>query len=193
VGVIESGGTVDFGSVSLGSNEDITFTIRNLGLTQALNLSGNPRVEVIGGEFTVTAQPSATVGTEDSTTFTVRFAPTSVGAKSAQLVIVSNDIDEGTYVINLTGTGTSPVPPAFSSPPVIVPATAGSPALFSASVTGPPGAVIQLEASTDLGLADPWQVIGQVTLDGAGEGDFTAVEDAGSTGAPANFYRLRRD
>jgi len=90
-------------------------------------------------------------------------------------------------------TVTAPVSPSFVSPPVIIPATATEPAKFSAAVTGPPGATVKLEASIDLGLTDEWDVIGQITLDGAGEGAFTEVEDAGSTGEPTNFYRLRID
>jgi hypothetical protein len=106
------------------------------------------------------------------------------------LEIKSNDSDEGTYIIHLAGTGTSPVGPAFASEPVILPATASEPAKFSAAVTGAPGAVIKLEASTDLGVTDEWEVIGQITLDGSGEGQFSEVEDPSSVGESANFFRL---
>lgn len=76
---------------------------------------------------------------------------------------------------------------------VIVQAVAGSAARFSAAVTGPPGATVFLEASSDLGVNDPWQVIGQIVLDGSGLGTFTNVEDPGSIGAAKNFFRLRID
>ena len=35
------------------------------------------------------------------------FTPSSTGMKSAVITILSNDSDEGSYVINLTGTGTT--------------------------------------------------------------------------------------
>lgn len=43
-----------------------------------------------------------------STTFTVRFAPTTAGAKTAALHIASNDSDENPFDINLTGKGLAP-------------------------------------------------------------------------------------
>jgi hypothetical protein len=85
---------------------------------------------------------------------------------------------------------------ALASIPVITPAGVTTGAAFSADVTGPPGSTVFLEASTDLGKSDPWQVIGQVILNGSGSGSFNAVPDpdtAGNPPAPADFFRLRKD
>ena len=56
-------------------------------------------------DFTVTADPTTPVSAAGTTTFTVRFTPGAAGARSASLTIANNDSDEGSYVINLTGTG----------------------------------------------------------------------------------------
>ncbi len=108
---IATGGTYAFGSKVVGTDTDTVFTIENTG-TDALNLTGLPLV--IGGtnadQFAVTVQPVSPVAAAGSTSFTVRFHPTSDGDKAAQISIASNDGDEHPYVLNLTGTGA--VPPA---------------------------------------------------------------------------------
>ena len=91
-----------------GTPTDVVFTLRNVG-AQPLTLTGTPdRVTVSGSsDFTVAAQPAATVNAKSSTTFTVHFAPATTGLKTATLSIPSNDPDESPYVINLTGRGLS--------------------------------------------------------------------------------------
>ncbi|NDJ15302.1 MAG: hypothetical protein EBY17_29665 [Acidobacteriia bacterium] len=64
-----------------------------------------------GTMFAVTSSPTAPLsGPSGSTTFTVRFAPVSVGLKTATLHIASNDSDENPFNLALTGTGTPPPP-----------------------------------------------------------------------------------
>ena len=53
--------------------------------------------------FTVTANPVAPVAPGGNTTFTVRFAPASPGAKTAALHLASNDPDENPFDIILHG------------------------------------------------------------------------------------------
>ena len=106
---IISGGSQGFGTVTLGSDAGLTFTIRNSG-TAELSLIGNSLVAISGAnadDFTVTTAPSASVAAAGTTTFTVTFAPSAAGERNATLTIESNDSDEGSYVINLTGTGQS--------------------------------------------------------------------------------------
>jgi len=105
---IANGGSQGFPTVTLGSNTSLTFTIRNTG-TAALNLSGSPLVAVSGtnaGDFTVTAVPTTPVTSGGgTTTFTVQFAPSGAGARSALLTIANSDSDESTFTINVSGTG----------------------------------------------------------------------------------------
>jgi PKD repeat protein len=101
---IADGGSKDFGPVAVGSNTDITFTIRNTGTA---DLSGLIIIKdgADAYDFTVTTDPSAPVTPGGSTTFTVRFATTSAGAKTATLHIASNDADKNPFDITLIGTG----------------------------------------------------------------------------------------
>ncbi len=105
---IADGGSQSFGAVPVGANSNLTFTIKNTGSADLTGLG----LTVDGPDaalFTVTASPTAPVsGPSGSTTFTVRFAPTSTGGKTAALHIASNDSDENPFDITLTGTGTAP-------------------------------------------------------------------------------------
>jgi hypothetical protein len=58
--------------------------------------------------FTVITNPAASVSPSNTTTFTVRFAPVSLGVQTATLHIANNDIgnNNNPYNIALTGTGT---------------------------------------------------------------------------------------
>lgn len=103
-----TGSTYNFATTvpSGNSSAAITFTIQNTAASTVLNLTGNPKIEVGGDDdamFTVneTATLSSINGV-GSTTFTVTFTPTSVGAKTATLLIENDDADESNYVINLT-------------------------------------------------------------------------------------------
>jgi autotransporter-associated beta strand protein len=112
---IPNGGSQGFGTVTLGSNTSLTFTIRNTG-SAGLNLTGTPpEYVVVGGtnaaDFVVTAQPSTPVTSGGgTTTFTVRFAPlgATAGARNAVLTVANNDSDEGTFTINVSGTAQTP-------------------------------------------------------------------------------------
>jgi hypothetical protein len=104
---LADGASKAFGSVATGSNSNLTFTIRNTGGADLTGLT----ITIDGADsalFTVTANPTAPVVSEGNTTFTVRFAPTAVGARTAALHIANNDADENPFDITLTGTGTSP-------------------------------------------------------------------------------------
>jgi hypothetical protein len=106
-GDIPDGGSFDFGSAAVGSNTYALLTIRNLGtadltITTPITITGTD-----SDQFFVEAQPTSPVGSSGSTTFEIRFSPTSGGAKSAAIVIYNNDSDENPYDIALSGTGTA--------------------------------------------------------------------------------------
>jgi hypothetical protein len=105
---LADGGSKDFGSVVVGANTSLTFTITNLGTADLTGLG----ITIDGADsamFSVTANPTAPVSPSGSTTFTVRFAPASTGVKTAALHLANNDSDENPFDITLTGTGTGGV------------------------------------------------------------------------------------
>jgi hypothetical protein len=106
---IPSGGDFQYGSQTVKTNGDTVFTIENTGdaaltFTTPLSIGGTD-----AGQFSVHEQPVSPVAAGKSTTFTIRFRPTSTGAKSASVSIANNDSDEGAYILGLTGTGL-PIP-----------------------------------------------------------------------------------
>ena len=104
----DSADDTDFGmAVVAGSAVIHTFTIANSG-TAALNLTGTPIVSVGGihaSDFSVTTQPSSPVGSGDSTTFQMQFAPTAEGLREATVSIANDDSDEDPYDFAIRGTG----------------------------------------------------------------------------------------
>ena len=63
-------------------------------------------------------------GPNGTTTFTVRFAPTAAGSRSASIHIASNDRDESVFDINLTGLGLPPLVITWNNPKAITYGTA---------------------------------------------------------------------
>jgi alpha-tubulin suppressor-like RCC1 family protein len=109
---LPDGGSRDFGTVAFGRPQSLTFTIRNAGgrdLTGLTYTMDGPDA----AEFEVTTAPVAPVAHLGTTTFTVRFAPTSLGSKSATLHLASNDANENPF--DLTVTATSILSPIFTS------------------------------------------------------------------------------
>lgn len=101
---LASGESVAFGSVTRGAESVRKFTLRNAG---SADLSGLRLA--IAGASAFTAIPGAlptTLAARSSIPFSVRFSPDLAGPASASLVIESNDANEGTFTIALSGTGT---------------------------------------------------------------------------------------
>jgi hypothetical protein len=101
-------GSYDFGSQDVGTDTDVTFTIENTG-TVDLTLSDSPIINITGtdaDQFSEQQHPAYQVASGESTTFIIRFSPTSEGSKTASISIANNDADENPYDITLNGTGT---------------------------------------------------------------------------------------
>ena len=94
----------DFGSTYIGSANSVTYTIQNTGNSLltigSITLSGTN-----AADFTVIGLPSATVAIGSSTTFTVRFFPSTSGIKNATISIANDDINENPYDFAIKGTG----------------------------------------------------------------------------------------
>lgn len=100
--------TVDFGTVPPGQSASLVFTLKNKGNFDLTGI-GVTFDDTDAALFSVTAAPATTVsGPAGSTTFTVRFAPTTYGLKLATLVIASNDPDEDPFYVFLTGAANGP-------------------------------------------------------------------------------------
>ncbi|HEX7261704.1 MAG TPA: choice-of-anchor D domain-containing protein, partial [Luteolibacter sp.] len=104
---IADGGRKSFGLVRKGSSKLLTFTIKNTGTAK---LKGLTITKNGATAFRVVRKPIAPLVPGGSTTFVVKFAPRTIGLKSAVLHIASNDSNESPYDIILTGTGKAAIP-----------------------------------------------------------------------------------
>ena len=103
---ITSGASHNFGNVNLlSTTAPLTITIENIGSPEELTIS---QVSVTGAhasDFTLTTSGLLNVvPPSSSTSFSVTFAPSASGARTAAIEIQSDD-EGGTFVINLTGIG----------------------------------------------------------------------------------------
>ncbi len=99
------------------------FTIANTGNID-LRLTGSPLVEITGtnaSDFTVVLNPSTPITAGGSTTFQIKFAPSGLGTRIAQVVIKSDDPDEDPYVFTIQGTGVDTTPPDRPAVPDLAP------------------------------------------------------------------------
>ncbi len=98
----------DFGSIDAQMDSVIhTFKIFN-GNGATLTLNGSPYVAISGtnaSEFYVKAQPAATVASNDSTSFDIRFIPTAEGLRTASVSISNTDANENPYTFDIWGFG----------------------------------------------------------------------------------------
>ena len=115
----------DYGNVVVGgAGGSQAITVMNDG-TADLNVSSTTLTDEI--EFNIDSGGAPFVLTPgQSRNIVVSFNPSSVGLKNAMLQIVSNDPDEGTVDVNLTGTGISaPTPPLLTKSFAPDPITSG--------------------------------------------------------------------
>jgi hypothetical protein len=95
-----------FGNVDVVSgNPSLTFTLQNTGADN-LTLSGFTITGANASDFSLSSpQTTGTVAPGASFQFTVSFNPSVLGVRNATLSIVSDDEDEGTTNISLSGSG----------------------------------------------------------------------------------------
>jgi len=106
--VIGDTGSMNFGSVRVGSDSSLEFTIRNPGTADLTGLG----VSIHGtnaSDFSVTSTATSPVAPAGSTKFTIRFAPAVAGNKTAEIRIASNVAGaKSVYNINVTAVATAP-------------------------------------------------------------------------------------
>lgn len=108
-----SGSTIELaGTTNVGSSTDYTLTIQNTGTGNltlgTLNLSGTG--------WSIVTQPTSPVAGAGSTTMVVRFTPSAEGGSLATLTIPSNDADEATTTLYLSGQAVAQPNAALANP-----------------------------------------------------------------------------
>jgi hypothetical protein len=105
----------DFGSIVNATSTTKTFVIQNNG-TASLSVTGCTFTGTNSSEFTLVSAPSypLSIAASSSYTITVKFAPASVGIRTATINIASNDPNVSNYDFALAGISTSLSAPAAS-------------------------------------------------------------------------------
>jgi|GEM_PF-6610464 len=98
--------TYDFDDVPTGVGNQAVFTIRNIGLAE-LSVSSINKISGNTGDFNITFSP-ATVGVQQSISFTVTFTPSVKGVRTCGMRIASSDPDNYNYDFTVTGRGVEP-------------------------------------------------------------------------------------
>jgi hypothetical protein len=92
------------GTYVIGTTAATTVTIENTG-SQNLTISGTTLSGTNASDFNTT-YTTGTVSALGNQTFTLNFAPTGTGSRTATLSLANNDSDENPYVITLSAVGT---------------------------------------------------------------------------------------
>ena len=92
------------GTYVIGTTAATTITIENTG-SQTLTISGTTLSGTNASDFNTT-YTTGTVSALGNQTFTLNFAPTGTGSRTATLSLANNDSDENPYVITLSAVGT---------------------------------------------------------------------------------------
>ncbi len=103
--LVDGVASIDCGVFNLSSaSPAITFTVKNTGAADLTGLSLS-KDGSHSSDFTLGALAATTVVPGGSTTFTVTFSPSVIGARTAAIHLASNDSNENPFDIALTGTG----------------------------------------------------------------------------------------
>ncbi len=174
--------STDFGTtVPVGEAVERTFTVRNTGLGEltglALTLDGTDE-----GDFSVILAPASMLAVGDTTTFTVRFVPSSAGAKSAALHLASNEAVENLFDIALSGT--AGFPEIALEQPAATDLTDGSASIDFGAVALAGTMIERTFTVQSLGTADVTGL--SITFDGTDASDFSVSASPASAVAPGN-------
>ncbi len=112
--VTNGSGTLADGSIAPGQTRDLNVIVHNTGNGDLTSIAAS----IIGtdaGQFTLVSTPPATLAAGASAAFTIRFSPTSLGAKSATLSIASSDPNQNPFTLTLTSAGNPALVSAISA------------------------------------------------------------------------------
>ena len=96
--------TLAFGTVTVGSSSTLTAEIQNLG-TAALTVSGIASCTGTSPEFTWAPATPIAVPPGGNRTLSVTYTPTNAGTDTGCLTLASNDPDEASVSLDVSGTG----------------------------------------------------------------------------------------
>jgi hypothetical protein len=103
-GIVVNPTTLDFGTVKTDASKALGVLITNTG-DRVLNITD---MAVDGSiHYSFEGSTTATLNKDDTTTVFVRFHPKTAGTLTGTLTVTSNDPDNGSLVVNLTGIGQS--------------------------------------------------------------------------------------
>jgi uncharacterized delta-60 repeat protein len=99
---ISDGSSVSFPGTLPGQTSDIIFTLRNTG-----NATLSSIAATVAGDFTITSSPATSLAANGSTTMTVRFAPSTTGARGPVTMQITSSLPgtKNPYGISLNGSG----------------------------------------------------------------------------------------
>ena len=106
-GDIADGGTLGQGTPTAGSETTLTFTVTNSG-TADLTLGAATFSHPTNVTVNAITSPAPTVSPNGTTTFTVKYTPTSAGGFSFDLSFANNDDNENPYDFTITGRAVAP-------------------------------------------------------------------------------------
>ncbi len=142
---IGNGGSFNFLAVTTGSaGTPVAFTVANTSATDPLNISG---IVFSNSQFALSGAAPTTVNPSTSATLNVVFTPSAQGARTGSVTINSNDVANGAYLVNFTGTGNAPAPTLGSILPASI--VAGIPTTVTFTGTNfVSGATVSFNGST---------------------------------------------
>lgn len=173
---ILTGGTVSFLNTEVGAERTLTYQIINTGSKPLTGIS----VSVVESQdFTISQQPAATLASEESTSFIIKFRPSGAGLKTGTLRIASNDADENPFSLTLSGTATG-----GQNSSIQIVGSSGNPLANGSGVQNFGSTAVQSTVSRSLTISNNGNVALSgisVTLTGAHAGDFSVTPLGAST------------
>jgi hypothetical protein len=109
---LTNGSTIDFGATQTGNPITRTVTVTNVGNADLVLLPIDPSALPAGFSL-VTNLSATTLAPGGSTTFSVQLDAAAAGSLTGVIHIVSNEADEGSFDIVLSGTVNDPPPAAY--------------------------------------------------------------------------------
>jgi hypothetical protein len=157
--------SLDYGSVNIGSTSDMIVTISNSGSADLI-LTTTSIAGLNSSSFSITnGGGPATIASGASRDISIRFTPASTGAKTANLSIINNDSDEGTFTVSLSGTGIAPEIGASPSSLSFGNVTVGATSDLSVTINNTGSANLNISATS---------------LTGSGSGNFSITGGGGA-------------